>query len=44
VLYRFENKRTGGGEVEDSGVHLDPEKGIALVEFKDPNGSMHYFL
>jgi hypothetical protein len=36
VLCKFENKRAGGGEVHT--VHLDLEKRIALVEFKDPNG------
>ena len=38
VLYRFENERHGGGDVETVPVHLDLEKRIALVEFKDPNG------
>ena len=36
VMYRFENKRAGGGEVET--VNLDLEKRVAMVEFKDPNG------
>ncbi|XP_028398972.1 protein mono-ADP-ribosyltransferase PARP14-like [Dendronephthya gigantea] len=35
VLYKFENKRVGGGEVKR--VELDLEKKIALVEFKDPS-------
>ncbi|CAB4034806.1 poly [ADP-ribose] polymerase 14-like isoform X2, partial [Paramuricea clavata] len=35
VWLRFESKRAGGADVE--GVHLDPEKRTALVEFKDPN-------
>ena len=36
VLYKFENKRAGGGEIER--VDLDLEKRIALVEFKDAKG------
>ena len=36
VLFRFENARAGGGDVER--VELDLEKRIALVEFKDPSG------
>ena len=36
VLYKFENKRAGGGEIER--VDLDLEKRIALVEFKDASG------
>jgi hypothetical protein len=43
VLYKFENKRAGGGEVKDGGVHLDLEKRIALVEFEDPNGKMDFY-
>ena len=36
VLYKFENKRTGGGEIER--VDLDLEKRIALIEFTDGSG------
>ena len=42
VLYRFENEKYGGGDVEK--VHLDLGKRIALVEFKDPNGMFFYEL
>mgnify|MGYP002803371376 CR=1 FL=1 len=35
VLFKFENKRAGGGDVE--AVDLDLEKKIATIEFKDPN-------
>ena len=36
LMYKFENKREGGGDVES--VTLDQEKKIALIEFKDPSG------
>lgn len=36
VMYKFENRRAGGGEIER--VDLDLEKRIALVEFKDASG------
>ena len=42
VMYRFENKRAGGGEVEDGGVKLDLEKKIATIEFKDANGRVTF--
>lgn len=42
VLSRFQNEEAGGGEVER--VHLDLEKRIAWVEFKDPNGRMAIFI
>jgi hypothetical protein len=41
-MYRFENKRAGGGEVEDGGVKLDLEKKIATIEFKDANGRVTF--
>ena len=36
VLYKFENKRAGGGQIKR--VDLNLEKRIALVEFKDSSG------
>ena len=36
VLFKFENKRAGGGEVE--AVDLDLDKKIATIQFEDPNG------
>ena len=39
VLYYFENRKNGGGDVTN--VEINAKEGWALVYFEDPQGTQH---